>query len=67
MGAVVALLCLSVKFGLDLYTHHGESIAIPNLKHKQLVDAQHILETLGLEVQVVDTGYVKGLPADCVL
>ena len=29
MAAVVVLLCLGVKFGLDLYTHHGESIPIP--------------------------------------
>ena len=63
MAAVVVLLCLGVKFGLDLYTHHGESIPIPNLRHKQLADAEHILNSLGLELQVVDTGYVKSLPA----
>ena len=67
MAAVVVLLCLGVKFGLDLYTHHGESIPIPNLRHKQLADAEHILNSLGLELQVVDTGYVKSLPADCIL
>lgn len=67
MATIVVILCLGVKFGLDLYTHHGEAIPIPNLRHKQLADAEHILSNLGLEVQVVDTGYVKNLPADCIL
>ena len=34
MAAVVIALCLGVKFGLDVYTHHGQSIPIPNIKHK---------------------------------
>ena len=59
MAVVVVLLCLGAKFGLDIYTHHGEAIAIPNLKHMQLADAKHILSNLGLEVQVVDTGYTR--------
>ena len=67
MAVVVVLLCLGAKFGLDIYTHHGEAIAIPNLKHMQLADAKHILSNLGLEVQVVDTGYKKTLPPDCIL
>lgn len=67
MAVVVVLLCLGAKFGLDIYTHHGEAIAIPDLKHMQLADAKHILSNLGLEVQVVDTGYKKTLPPDCIL
>ena len=34
MGLVVVLICLGVKYGIDLYTHHGESIPIPNVLHK---------------------------------
>jgi len=67
VAVVVVLLCLGAKFGLDIYTHHGEAIAIPDLKHTQLADAKHILSNLGLEVQVVDTGYKKTLPPDCIL
>lgn len=66
IGAVV-LLCLGVKFGLDLYTHHGEEITVPNVKHKLFSDAEQLLSNRGLEIQVVDTGYVKTLPPDCVL
>lgn len=67
MAVVVVLLCAGVKFGLDLYTHHGESIPIPNVVHRSFADAERILADAGLIVQVTDTGYVKELPPDCIL
>lgn len=67
MLLVVVLLCLGVKFGIDIYTHHGEEIKVPDIKHKQASDAKQLLANRGLEMQVVDTGYVKTLPSDCVL
>ena len=33
MVAVVFAVCLGVKFGLDIYTHHGEVVQIPNVRH----------------------------------
>lgn len=65
-GAVV-LLCLGVKFGLDIYTHHGEEIEVPNIKHKLFSDAEQLLSNRGLKIAVVDTGYVRSLPPDCIL
>lgn len=67
MLLVVVLLCFGVKTCIDIYTHHGENIVIPNLKHKLFSDAEHILEQRGLKIVVRDTGYVKNLPADCIL
>ena len=67
MAIVVVLLVIGVKYGLDAYTHHGESIVVPSVKHKAYKDAQRILDDLGLTVVVSDTGYVKTLPADCIL
>lgn len=67
MAAVVVVLCTCVKFGLDIYTHHGESIIVPNLKKKSLDDALQLLDHLGIEASVSDTGYVKTLPPGCVL
>ncbi|MBQ7422144.1 MAG: PASTA domain-containing protein [Prevotella sp.] len=64
---VIALLCIGVKYGLDLYTHHGESIVVPNLVHMQYDDAEDKLNALGLTMVVTDTGYVKTLPPDCIL
>ena len=67
MLLTVAVLCAGVKFGIDLYTHHGEKIHVPNIRHKSFADAEHILDGLGLEISISDTGYVKTLPPDCIL
>ena len=40
MFFVVIILCTAVRFGLDIYTHHGESIIVPNLKHKSFDEAK---------------------------
>lgn len=67
MFAVVLAVGIGVRYGLDVYTHHGESIEIPNVKHRQFADAEQILKNAGLKIEVVDTGYVKSLPANCIL
>ena len=67
MGVVVALLCVGVKFGIELYTHHGEAILIPDIRYKSFADAERILDDAGLQIEVTDTGYVRNLPPDCIL
>ncbi|MBM6992420.1 MAG: PASTA domain-containing protein [Prevotella sp.] len=67
MAVTVLLLAVGVKLGLDIYTHHGESISIPNLLHKDIGEAQDVADHLHLEIEVVDTGYVKRLPPGCIL
>lgn len=67
MAGVIVLLAVGFKFAVDIYTHHGESIVIPNLIHKSFERSSATLHRLGLELQVSDTGYVKTLPPGCVL
>jgi len=67
MALVIVLLCTAVKYGIDIYTHHGEAIPIPNILHKSYADAEHILDDADLKIVVTDTGYVKNLPPDCIL
>lgn len=67
MALVVVLLCAGIKFGLDIYTRHGEEIVVPDVRHKLSADAKYLLTEAGLKVVVSDTGYVKKLPEDCVL
>ena len=67
MVLVVIVCVMGVKFGLDTYTHHGEAISIPDVRRRSFDDAERILKGLGFNVMVVDTGYVKTLPADAVL
>lgn len=67
MLIVVVLLCVGVKVALDVYTHHGESVTIPDVRRKSFDDARYMLEQAGMEVQVTDTGYVRNLPPNSVL
>ena len=67
MIIIVGLLALGVKYGLDLYTHHGQSVEVPNIIHKTFNEAEDILDDVNLEILVSDTDYVKTLPPDCVL
>lgn len=67
MAAVVIALALGFKFAVDIYTHHGESITIPDIVHKKYANAAHVLNSLGLDIVVSDTGYVKTLPPGSIL
>ena len=67
MAIVVVAACVAVMIALNSYTHHGEAIPIPDVRHKTFADAQHILTDAGLTVVVSDTGYVKNLAPDCIL
>ena len=60
MALTVVLLCVGVKYGLDIYTHHGEGVPVPNL-------TGGMLDRNGLRIVVSDSGYNKRLPADCIL
>ena len=67
MAVVGVLLCIAVKYCLDVYTHHGEAIVVPDVRNKLFADAERILADAKLRAVVNDTGYVKTLPPDCVL
>ena len=67
MGIIVLLLCVGLKYGLDLYTHHGQKVPVPNVIHKTYSEAEDLLDAMDLTVVVSDTDYIKTLPPDCVL
>lgn len=67
MIIVIALLGIGIKYGLGVYTHHGESIVVPNFVHKQYDEAVDMAKKVGLTIEVSDTGYIKELPPDCIL
>lgn len=67
MAIVVVLLCVGVKYGLGIYTHHGEGIAVPNIKGMKFAEAHYLLAQNGLRIEVSDSGYNRRLPADCIL
>ena len=67
MVIVVVLLCLGVKYGLDIYTRHGEGIKVPKVDGMSYDNARVLLESDGLQIMMSDSGYNKLLPADCIL
>ena len=67
MLVVIILLCIGVGFGLDMYTHHGEDITVPNLKGMDVDKAERQINQMGLTIVVSDSGYNKTFPADCIL
>ena len=69
MAMVVVL--VAVVYGtlaeLDVYTHHGESFEVPDVKNKQLAQARLLLQDKHMQGTVIDSTYVKGLPNGVVL
>ena len=67
MVVVIALAIFGVLKGLDIYTHHGEWVEVPNVKGKSVLEAKHEFEKLELSCIVSDSDYVSTLPAGCIL
>lgn len=55
---VIALAWVTL-IALDHYTHHGESVIVPNLQGLFVEEAALILENYNLYAQVIDSVYVK--------
>ncbi|MCR4583319.1 MAG: PASTA domain-containing protein [Prevotella sp.] len=67
MAVVVVLLFIGVKYGLEIYTHHGEGIKVPKVEGMIYGNARSLLEQDGLRIVVTDSGYNKRLAANCIL
>ena len=67
MPIVVIFILLGVLHWLDVYTHHGESIIIPSVNGLPFKQAELELKKKNLKVVVVDSNYVKGMPAGAIL
>ena len=67
MIIVIVVAVFGTLWGLYLYTHHGESYVVPNVKNKNLDQAQLLLNQQFMQGIVIDSNYVKELPAGIVL
>lgn len=59
MCLFVALVIEGVFYGIDVYTHHGKAIVVPDVKGKTVAEAHSTFKQYGLESAVVDSVYVK--------
>ena len=67
MPIVVLAIIFGVLHWLDDYTHHGQSIIVPNVKGLPFKQAEAEFNKKNLKAVVVDSNYVKGMPAGAVL
>ena len=67
MVLVVVALAFGVKYGLDVYTRHGEGIEVPKVEGMVYQNARVLMEERGLYLVVTDSGYNKRLPANSIL
>lgn len=59
---IVIVLAWATLFMLDRYTHHGESVRVPDLQGLFVEEAQNILANYALYPEVIDSVYVKDKP-----
>ena len=59
MAGIAIVGFMTVAWGLDFYTSHGEKVAIPRLAGKSLNEAIQLLEDADLRYEVVDSVYSK--------
>ena len=68
MLVVVSIVLLIVLwFWMKDFSHHGESVEVPQVKGMLLADAEYELEKQGMVVVVSDSSYNRDLPAGTVL
>ena len=67
MPVVVVAIIFGVLHWLDVYTHHGESIIVPNVNGLPCEEAKSELNKKNLNVEIVDSNYVKGMLPGAIL
>ena len=54
---LVVILVFGISWWLKIYTHHGESVEIPNVKGMKLDIAKPLFEARNISYQVIDSTY----------
>lgn len=67
MIVVVCAVVWGTLAWLDSYTRHGEAHIVPGVKNKSIEEAAKILNNGTMKSVVIDSNYVKGVPAGMVL
>lgn len=67
MAVVVVLLLVGVIFWLDIYTHNGEGIEVPDVCGQTQSEVQGKLNDMGLLLVINDSSYIEGKPAGVII
>jgi beta-lactam-binding protein with PASTA domain len=62
-GAVLFFIALAVVANvlLAVFTHHGKVIQVPDMVGLSVREADHVADTAGVRIEVVDSIYVRGM------
>lgn len=65
--AFIMVMLIVFLWGIDLYTHHGEGVEVPDLKGMSFTQASDLADDVDLKALVVDSNYVKGTAPGTIL
>ena len=65
--AVLVALVFIVMQWLNIYTHHGKQVTVPEIKGMQVKEATELLARKSLQYTIVDSMYVRNKPAGSIL
>lgn len=66
LAVIIAAPLITLRW-LDSYTLHGEAVVVPDVKGLPLTHAENEIAKQDLRSVVVDSNYVKGVPAGSIL
>ena len=61
MVVVGALIVVGALYLLDVYTHHGEAVKVPDLSGMTREEAMNAVRSMDLDLEIVDSIYTEGL------
>ena len=67
MAFVLVALVVGLFLFLNVYTYHGKTVVVPDLRGQRCEVAINRLRQLGLRAEIADTGYNALLSADAIL
>ena len=63
LAAIVlcVVICWVVFWRLDVYTHHGEAVEVPDLSGMYVEEAELILKDCSLGYEIIDSVYIRSM------
>ncbi len=66
-GLLIALVTALIFYSLGFYTHHGETIQVPNLVSLKPFEAEAKVAELNLRMKIIDTVYLPNTKPGCIV
>jgi beta-lactam-binding protein with PASTA domain len=58
---LIVVICFVVFWRLDVYTHHGEAVEVPDLSNMYVEEAELILKDCNLGYEIIDSVYIRSM------